>query len=148
MIEEALSVHRKDGPASFPFYEHESLTEHSGAIPLEVQFDVLSSLPNYHWGQYPLTGTTKLSSLSTHVSLRQHFAFQPPRETSDSSLFLPLSVRNRFIYLTKKCLVKDCQRLLSYHCHQLEMNKIYCDGASDSVVAPAKRARIQQGTSE
>lgn len=141
--EEALSAHRTDGDARFPFCEHESLTEHTGAIPLEAQFDLLSSLPNFHWGQYPVTGTTKLSSSSTHVSLQQHFAFQPPRETSGSPLFLPLSLRNRFIYFTKKDLVKDRQRLLAYHCLQLEMDQMYCERTADSTGQSAKRTRLE-----
>lgn len=146
MIEEALSAHSTDGVARLPFCEHESLADHGDVISLDVQFNVLSSLPNYHRGQYPVIGTTKLSSLCTHVSLQQHFAYQPPREKADSdshsSLFLPLSVRNRFIYFTKKDVAKDRQRLLSYHCRQMKMSQMCCDRTEDSIGQHAKRTRL------
>ena len=151
-IKEALSAHITDAVARFPFCDHESLAEHREVIPLDVQFDVLSSLPNYHGGQYPVTGTTKLSSLRTHVSLQQHFAYQPPRQNADSdsnsSLFLPLSVRNRFIYFTKKNVTKDRQRLLSYHCHQLEMSKLYRDRTEDSIGQGVNPTRLQDCADE
>jgi len=114
-IEIALSECRITGRRSYPLSTPEQLQLLHGHISVADQFDVLSSVSNYHWQPYPKFGTGEISAVSScsHVSYQQHYAF-----VRDGSWLRPTSVRNRFIYCTVKNMLADRHRLLTIACGQ------------------------------
>ena len=144
-VEECLAKYRIEGDATFPFSTKDDVYGVEGPMDLAKQFDVLSTLPNFHWGQYPVMGDCKLSSPETHTNLQSHLAYQPPKANSSTGQpqFMPVSPRNRFIYFTCNGLLADRQRLLEF---------IFAPAVEDSppdyqpqnTVPPAKRRRPAQ----
>jgi hypothetical protein len=112
-IEIKLDAHRMSGSQSFPFSNIDELCRVSGPL-LDVQFDVLSSMSNYHWGQYPVFGSNRLSSEDNQVGFEHHYAYQVVGEGRNKPKVCPQSIRNRFIYCTMNNMHADRQRLLMF----------------------------------
>ena len=66
---------------------------------LSEQFQILSHISNFHWGQY-LTLSGKLSAPTTHVNLSEHLIYQPLPEGKSVPSYHPKSPRNRILFLS------------------------------------------------
>jgi len=55
-IEMQLEMHRLSGCQSYPFADPSELSDFNcqTEFSMSVQFDVISTMSNYHWGRYPL----------------------------------------------------------------------------------------------
>lgn len=116
-LEEALQTFRLEGNDSFPFSDIESVYSADvdvANVPLTVQYDMLSSLPNYHWDTCPHAGSGVRRSETTRVGYQTYMAFQPLREEKEHPLMLPSSARNRFIYFVVNRRSSDVRRTLRH----------------------------------
>ncbi|ELU15140.1 hypothetical protein CAPTEDRAFT_215987 [Capitella teleta] len=86
-------------------------------MPLHRQFEILSTLPNYHWSRLPVKGKRGvISQGSGSGNLECHFAYQAPRsETNPAPKFMPSSVRTRFILFSVMSEFHNRATLLQWH---------------------------------
>ena len=83
-----------------------------GKKTLQQQYEILSCVPNFHWGKYPSVRGDKVQG-SGDVSLMRHIAFQPS-EGNEKSKFIPTSVRSRLIYFNVKKRRTEMNTLIYY----------------------------------